>query len=482
MNLATLKAITRDLSKALTGQRIYRTYSMGRDEKIIDLHLPDSRYLFISVDPADPRIYLVRRKKRDIERGSVQFNSFDQTLNAELANASVVGVDAAETERVLTIELSNDAEIAGRLIVQLTGRSANFFLTDAGGRILLRLRNTKGDGQETDTMYSPPSRSDRNAPQNEGEVISHAGFPSLSDALDAQSIRNAEARRSDLMVRAALSGVSREIARERRLLEHLENDLRSHGDGNVWKKYGDLLLAGTGSARRDGGHFVVVDLYDESLPEIRIEAEPNMDAARTAEGYFKRYSKWRRASAEIGTRIEAAKGKLAELEEKKTSIERAAAEQDIETLHRYIPQSGTKPVAQKKRPVETAKETARKFISTDGYEILVGKRAKDNDELTFKTARSFDLWLHAADYPGSHVIIRNPGKGEVPGTTLVEAARLAAFYSQGNKQTKAAVNYTQRKFVNKRKGFAPGLVSLSRFKTILVEPTIPAEIDKKGGQ
>jgi predicted ribosome quality control (RQC) complex YloA/Tae2 family protein len=80
--------------------------------------------------------------------------------------------------------------------------------------------------------------------------------------------------------------------------------------------------------------------------------------------------------------------------------------------------------------------------------------------------------MHAADYPGSHVVIRNPNRKEIPHRTLIEAAQLAAFYSQGKSQPKAAVHYTQKKFVNKPKGSAAGLVSLASFKTVLVEPKI----------
>jgi len=85
------------------------------------------------------------------------------------------------------------------------------------------------------------------------------------------------------------------------------------------------------------------------------------------------------------------------------------------------------------------------------------------------------MWLHAADYPGSHVVVRNPSRREIPQRTLLEAAQLAAFYSDAGRQPKAAVHYTQKKFVNKPRGAAPGLVSLASFKTILVEPKVPNE-------
>ena len=90
--------------------------------------------------------------------------------------------------------------------------------------------------------------------------------------------------------------------------------------------------------------------------------------------------------------------------------------------------------------------------------------------MTFRLARPHDLWLHAADYPGSHVVVRNPQRAEIPHRTVVEAAQLAAHYSQAKRDAKVAVNYTQRKFVAKPKGAAPGLVRISSFKTLLVAP------------
>ncbi|HYH84444.1 MAG TPA: NFACT RNA binding domain-containing protein, partial [Pyrinomonadaceae bacterium] len=113
----------------------------------------------------------------------------------------------------------------------------------------------------------------------------------------------------------------------------------------------------------------------------------------------------------------------------------------------------------------------RRYRSSDGYEILVGRGPRENDQLTFRVARSYDTWLHAADYPGSHVVVRSRGRDEqVPHRAVVEAAQLAAHFSKAGKDAKVAVNYTQRKFVSKPKGAAPGLVYLSSFRTLLVEP------------
>ena len=102
--------------------------------------------------------------------------------------------------------------------------------------------------------------------------------------------------------------------------------------------------------------------------------------------------------------------------------------------------------------------------------MVVGRSARDNDQLTFKVARPNDLWMHAGDYPGSHVIIRNASKAEIPHQTIIEAAQLAAKFSQASKDSKVTVHYTPRKFISKPKGAAPGLVRMSSFRSITVEP------------
>ncbi len=167
------------------------------------------------------------------------------------------------------------------------------------------------------------------------------------------------------------------------------------------------------------------------------------------------------------------------LDSKMVELQSAIETRDVDRLSEFAGKTGRagERKVSKKKP-ETSSEY-RDFISSDGFEILVGKKAKDNDFLTFRLAKSLDTWMHAADYPGSHVVIRNPNRRDIPQRTLLEAAKLAAFYSQGKTQTKAAVHYTQKKFVNKPKGAAPGLVSLASFKTLLVEPGFPDLPEKK---
>ncbi len=108
-------------------------------------------------------------------------------------------------------------------------------------------------------------------------------------------------------------------------------------------------------------------------------------------------------------------------------------------------------------------------MSTDGFLLLVGKNNRQNDYLTMKMARENDIWLHAKDIPGAHVIIRTEGK-EPPPSTLAEAAGLAAFFSKARKSRNVPVDYTLKKHVHKPNGARPGMVIYARQKTIMAAP------------
>ena len=233
------------------------------------------------------------------------------------------------------------------------------------------------------------------------------------------------------------------------------------------------MLANVNTAERRGDRILVIDYFDDAAPTVEIEGDANKPLSEVAEAYFRRYVKARNGERVINERMAGTEAKLAAATEKLHLIEDAIEARNNEYLTSLVAPP-RKPIAvarKKKREVEF--NGARRFISTDGFEILVGKKAADNDYLTFRVARSLDTWMHAADYPGSHVVIRNAGRKVIPNQTLLEAAQLAAFYSSGRSQTKAAVHYTLKKFVNKPKRAAPGLVSLASFKTILVEPQVP---------
>jgi predicted ribosome quality control (RQC) complex YloA/Tae2 family protein len=256
-------------------------------------------------------------------------------------------------------------------------------------------------------------------------------------------------------------------------LKNLEEDLERHGEPTKWKRYGDLILANLGTLKRDGDRIVLTDYFDDTTPEITINVDKDLSNNEAAEMFFKRYAKARNAIGLISQRKTQIESDLKDLERRAQQLEQAVESRDVDRVLDFIPETSSSRVKQEKQPGSAAETSGfRRFVSSDDYDILVGKKAADNDRLTFRYANSLDLWLHAADYPGSHVVVRNPTRKDVPQRTIAEAAEIAAFYSDARKQPKAAVHYTQKKFVNKPRRSAPGLVSLASFKTILVEPKV----------
>jgi predicted ribosome quality control (RQC) complex YloA/Tae2 family protein len=300
-------------------------------------------------------------------------------------------------------------------------------------------------------------------------------FPTLSEAAD----RYYSARDGQKVLQneynSARQLLAREIKKREAAMSAILRDRERFEDPERLKRHGDLLLANLATARVTGAKAKVIDYYDPDQAEIEIEIDENKTLQQSAAEYFSRYQKAKRAltaiavrQEEIAKRLAPIKNILNELEANPTAEQISKARYSIEKALGAKRSSGsgsTRKTKDKNEPV-----IGRRFKTTDGYEVMVGRNDRDNDALTFRAARPQDIWLHAADYPGSHVVVRNPNRETVPHKTIVEAAELAAFYSQAKREGKAAVHYTQKKFVSKPPRAKPGLVRLSSFKTVMVEP------------
>ncbi len=472
MNNATLEKITGEIKNELTGQKFGRIFNLTKLQFVIDFRLHESKFLFFSLEPSAPRIFFIKRKLKEIEKQSLNPSPFVLFLRKRLSNAVLQTVEKFPGERILQLELNTRNELGQAekyfLSIQLTGRSANLFLLDENKIILDSLRENSGEGQEIADRYAPPIRP-QNKPniQLEEEILPHSDFASLSEALDEYFQKIEAEKLFQTKAKSAEAKIKQEIKKRENLVKKLNADLANHGDAENWKRFGDLILANLGNAERRGDRIIVTDYFDENLPQIEIEAEENLSLTESAEKNFKRYTKARNANEEISKRLKIVESELEKLNEEKEEIEDAIERKDEDFFG--FEETSEKEKSKKNKNLDS-KSKARNFVSSEGFEILVGKGAKDNDHLTFRVAKSNDLWLHAADYPGSHVVVRSKNRQEIPNKTLIEAAQLAAFYSQAREESKVAVHYTLKKFVHKPKGAVAGLVNLASFKTILVEP------------
>lgn len=472
VKLAEIAIIASEIGASIRGGRFSKILRISRFEFAMDFDAPDSRFLYVNLEPSDPRCYLIRRRYRDLDKASLPPSPFSSLFNKLLAGSMVESVKQIDNERVIEIvlksEFGEEPQKYG-VAAQLTGRSANLFLMDDTGIIIDSANFRNVEGQRPGDHYSAPKRLAAEKTPHPIPIIKPDGA-SYSEMLDTRYSELAEEKQFENLAASARKQFEQKLSKSKRLAAKLRADLATHGDPENWKRIGEMLLANPG-ARREGNFYIVTDYYDPNLSELPVEAIGSETPAEIAQKHFKRYSRAKSGLLAITGRLAEIKAEIQDLEARRKKLEESISKGDIEAVSEFV-----RPAKPSPRTKPKQKETAgfaRKFVSVDGFEILVGKKAKDNDYLTFREARSNDLWLHAADYPGSHVIIRNPNRRDIPHPTILEAASLAAFYSKGKKQPKAAVNYTQKKFVNKPRGAQPGLVRLASFKTILVEPKPP---------
>jgi predicted ribosome quality control (RQC) complex YloA/Tae2 family protein len=261
------------------------------------------------------------------------------------------------------------------------------------------------------------------------------------------------------------------LARDRRLLAVLEAELAAAEGCEGWRQLAESLLAQVASARAVDGGLLFTDYYADPPAQTRIECDRGETAQQVAERLFRRYRKARRRIEAASQRVPNLAQRIAGLEELEKRVE-ASGDDALDNLEaEAVRLIGIAP-ARRQDPaaVEAAPAGMRRFVTSDGFEVLVGRTAAANDRLTFRIAKASDLWLHAADYPGSHVIVRNPSRQQIPERTIREAASIAAFYSQAGRDALVDVRCCERRYVTKPKRAATGLVRLSRFRTIAVRP------------
>lgn len=252
-----------------------------------------------------------------------------------------------------------------------------------------------------------------------------------------------------------------------------KEELLDSKDREKYKIYADLISANIHLIPKGVDHIALDNFYDENLAPLDIPLDFKVSAAINAQRYYKRYSKLKTAENLLLEQIPETEDEINYLENVLVSIENSYEVEELDEIKEELIKEGYMKDNSKNKKKRKNKEeklsSPYQYISSDGFMILVGKNNRQNDQLTLRTAHKEDIWLHAKDMPGSHVIIRKENK-DVPDTTLEEAAILAAYYSKGRNSGHIPVDYTIRKNVKKQSNSKPGMVIYDNFKTITVNP------------
>lgn len=391
---------------------------------------------------------------------------FCQFLRAHLQGARIDQVEQIQGDRIVQLALSTK-EGPCRLVAELTGKTSNLLVLDEAGRIR---RDLNGVKELAGQLYVPPTPPQRDRPVADrvrfSQDIPESPFP-LSAAIDAH-YHKAEATSVVETVRNAQAGIlKKSIKKLRRRIEAWHEDLAKAEKYKTYARYGELIKANLGTIRRGQTDVTLVDYFSEELPSLTIPLDQTKTPQGNMDDYFRKHRKHLAAERELRPRIDEGQKDLAALQQELTSIEQGTW-QPPEKPHpamrtRTLSRTGVGKGRQDQR-----QGPFRRFTSSDGLAIYVGKNARENDELTFGLAKSDDLWLHARGIPGSHVVVRLEKGADVPPETLRDAATLALLYSDLKKSGKGDIIYTRRKWVKKAKGQAAGTVTVTQEKSLFV--------------
>lgn len=238
-----------------------------------------------------------------------------------------------------------------------------------------------------------------------------------------------------------------------------------------WKKKGELITANIYAIEKGMTSFKTIDFYKEDMPEIEIALDPNKTASENAQKYFASYNKAKRTLIALEIQEKQNEEELVYLESVLNALDTAKDLADLDDIRNELVESGfLKKQVIKKGAKKVLKSKPMHYISSDGFDIYVGKSNIQNDELTLKFAKPTDIWLHTKEIAGSHVIICTNGTGEAPDTTLEEAGNLAVCFSKAKQGSAVPVDYTLRKNVKKPSGAKPGMVIYLTNKTMYITP------------
>ncbi len=244
------------------------------------------------------------------------------------------------------------------------------------------------------------------------------------------------------------------LERNRKKYDLQARQLKDTDKRETYKVYGELLQTYGYQAEPEAKEIEALNYYTNEM--IRIPLDPTKTPLENAKRYFEKYNKMKRTYEALSHLIVETRDEISYLESVSNALDIARTEDDLAQVKEELTQSGyvRRKFTKKK---EKFKSTPLHYISSDGYDMYVGKNNFQNEELTFSFASGNDWWFHAKKVPGSHVIVKSRGE-EMPDRVFEEAGKLAAFYSKNNGSEKVEVDYVEKKHVKKVKGQKPGFV------------------------
>ncbi len=472
-----IKNIIEELNERIVGGVISRVHQPDERNIILRIFLRGrEERLLISCHPAFPRIHLTEESFIN-PPAPLRFCAY---LRSRLTDARVCSIRQIDNERICTIDLKkgfDDTSESFTLVAELTGKSSNIILTDKDGVILDALRYFPA---ETSVRAVVPGI--RLTPLGQGPVhtdgpqIEKGIFPGWNEAVDhhfSDLVRVEQFTLEKNRIKRVIQDAAKKVGRK---FENLKGDLAKAQKGLTDRVTGELLTANYHLIKRGASEVEAID-YTVIPPQVvKVPIDKTLSPKENCERYFKRARKGKKAIEVLTQRIPATQEEMEYISGLAYELECVTTWQELEDIKGELVEGGymkktSLEAGMVKEAVIEKTEPVRRYLSSEGFEVLCGKSGTGNDLIVRKYAAKEDIWFHVKGLPGSHILIKVAGRaGELTKKTIEEAASLAAFHSKGREAGKIEVIYAEARHVKKPKGAKPGLVTVSEFKSVYVRP------------
>ena len=567
----TVACLVQELSKELTGGRIYKIAQPEADELLLTIKNNGTQYrLMLSASASLPLVYLTEQNKPS----PLTAPNFCMLLRKHIQNARILSVTQPGLERIIRMELEHLDELGDLcrkfLVVELMGKHSNIIFTNDQNVILDSIKHVSGlvssvrevlpgkpyfipviQAKEDPLTYAsdflPQLLCTKPLPLCKAIYTSFTGFSpimaeelchraGLDSALPANAfsacdlaalaghfkafisdicngdfaphivysgeepkefgvfpytIFPADSQRTCDSVsvllqdyyaeKSALTRIRQKSVDLRKIVQTaLERNIKKYDlqlqqikdteKKDKYRVYGELITAYGYNVAQGSKSFEALNYYTNEM--VQIPLDPTIPVMDNAKKYFDKYAKLKRTNEALSTLTEEVKAEITHLESVLTSLDQAVKEEDLTEIKEELIQTGY--IRRHQGQQKKAKVTSKPYhyISSDGYDIYVGKNNLQNEYITFQLATGNDWWFHAKGVPGSHVLVRTNGETEMPDLTFEEAGRLAAYYSQSRGQDKVEIDYIQKKHVKKPAAAKPGFVVYYTNYSLMIDSDI----------
>lgn len=469
LNWKEIDAVIDELN--LPGCHIQKIRQPDFQTLLLDLYRPEGPFtLLISLAPGKTRIHRALEK----QAAAVTLQRFAQFLRSRIKGGRITEARQVASDRIVKIVINRSGELTV-LWVRLWSAAANIIVTEDGGLILDAFYRRPKRGEVSGGRYNPEEEAARGVRDYEvrAEFIPGEG-DKVNDLVAAFYGDLAAGDNLDAMRQRFIQSLTKREIKLKATLDEVESKFESSRRYEEYKQWGNLIMANLYRMKR-GDSWLKLTSEDTGDAPAEIELNPLKSPVENGESFFAKYKKAKQGFSLLEEEKERLESLILQVRKR---LERVSAAQTVEELRQEaLPDGGGENKHQR-----TDKDLPGLTFVSHGFTLLVGRSAKENDELLRKHVRGNDYWLHVRDYPGSYVFIKYHSGKSIPLEVLLDAGNLALLYSKGKQAGQGDLYYTKAKYLRRTKDGKKGTVIPTQEKNLHVRLDL-ARVEKlKNGE